>query len=94
MMNSPKGVLGGGGDRGSECDGARLAPIFDDGGSSQWGLSGDKKQSYGSLGTSSSLSEASIAMSDGGRWWRTTMIRVRRVLSFVGNNLHHGVHYL
>jgi hypothetical protein len=94
MMNSPKGVLGGGGDRGNECDGGWLALIFDDGGSSQWGLSGDKKQSYGSLGTSSSLSEASIVASGGGRWWHTTMIRVRWVLSFAGNNLHHGVHYL
>jgi hypothetical protein len=56
MVNSPKGVLEGGGDRSSVCDGGRLAPIFSDGRSSRWGLSGDKKQSYGFLATSSSFS--------------------------------------
>jgi hypothetical protein len=35
MTNSPKGVLGGSGDRSSACDGGRLAPIFGDGGSSR-----------------------------------------------------------
>jgi hypothetical protein len=56
MVNSPKGVLGGGGDRSSVHDGGRLAPIFGDDGSSQWRLSGDKKQFYGFLVTSSSFS--------------------------------------
>jgi hypothetical protein len=55
-MNSPKGVLGGDGDRSSVRDGGWLAPIFGDCVSSRWGLSGDKKQSNGSLATSSSFS--------------------------------------
>jgi hypothetical protein len=56
MMNSPEGVLGGSGDQRSVCDGGRLAPIFGDSGSSRWVLSGDKKQFYGFLVTSSSFS--------------------------------------
>jgi hypothetical protein len=56
MANSPKGVLGGGVDRSSARDGGRLALIFGNGGSSRWGLSGDKKQSYGFPTTSSSFS--------------------------------------
>jgi hypothetical protein len=55
-MNSPKWVLGSGGDRSSVHDGGWLAPIFGDGGCSRWGLSDDKKQSYGFLATTSSFS--------------------------------------
>jgi hypothetical protein len=43
MTNSPKGVLGDGGDQSSAHDGGRLATIFGDGGSSWWGLFGNKK---------------------------------------------------
>jgi hypothetical protein len=56
MANSPKGVLGGGEDRSSASDGGRLAPIFGNGGSSLWGLFGNKKQSYDFLATSFSFS--------------------------------------
>jgi hypothetical protein len=56
MANSPKGVLGGSGDRSSARDSGQLDPIFGDGGSSRWGLSNDKKQSNGTLATSSSFS--------------------------------------
>jgi hypothetical protein len=66
-VNSPKGVLGGGGDWSNARDGGHLAPIFGDDGRSQWGLSGNKKQSYVFLTTSSSFSYASIAASGGGR---------------------------
>jgi hypothetical protein len=41
--NSPKGVLSSSGDRSSARDGGRLALIFGDGGSTCWGLSGNKK---------------------------------------------------
>jgi hypothetical protein len=56
MTNSPKGILGGGGDRSSAHDGGWLALIFSDGGSARWGLSDDKKQSYDFHMASSSFS--------------------------------------
>jgi hypothetical protein len=56
MVNSPKGVLGGGGDQSSACDGGLLALILGDGWSSRWGLSNHKKHSNDSLVTNSIFS--------------------------------------